>query len=125
MPRGDFPPSEGDFPPIGAVLDAVRPSTSLPTWVRVGPLMRRNNGTVLHGQLPGFLGAQHGPFVVRRSGDLPESAVPAVEAARFDRRFELLDPLEKRFAEQIGGSASIPPGWQPRSQRAAPVVCAP
>src|SRR5262249_19773570 len=43
---GDFPPSSGDFPPIGAVLDSIRPTTAkLPTWVRVGPLMRRNNGT--------------------------------------------------------------------------------
>jgi hypothetical protein len=65
--RGDFPPSESDFPPIGAVLDAVRPAEALPTWVRVGPLMRRNNGTVLHGQLPGFLGAQRSSFVVDQS----------------------------------------------------------
>ncbi|MGH7128541.1 MAG: DUF1501 domain-containing protein, partial [Planctomycetaceae bacterium] len=58
--RGDFPPSNTDFPPFGAVLDAIRPARgALPTWVRVGPLMRRNNGTVLHGQLPGFLGAAH------------------------------------------------------------------
>ena len=65
--RGDFPPTESDFPPIGAVLDAVRPAEALPTWVRVGPLMRRNNGTVLHGQLPGFLGAQRSSFVVDQS----------------------------------------------------------
>jgi hypothetical protein len=63
--RGDFPPSDTDFPPFGAVLDAVRPATdALPTWVRVGPLMRRSNGTVLHGQLPGLLGGKHAPFVV-------------------------------------------------------------
>ena len=63
--RGDFPPSEGDFPPFGAVLDSVRPASgSLPTWVRIGPLMRRSNGTVLHGQLPGFLGGKHASFVV-------------------------------------------------------------
>jgi hypothetical protein len=65
VPRKDFPPSSNDFPPFGAVLDAVRPSgSSLPTWVRVGPLMRRNNGTVLHGQIPGFLGPKHASFVV-------------------------------------------------------------
>ena len=63
--RGDFPPSETDFPPVGAVLDAVRPARGvLPTWVRIGPLMRRSNGTVLHGQLPGFLGAKHAHFAV-------------------------------------------------------------
>ena len=63
--RGDFPPSATDFPPVGAVLDAVQPAVGdLPTWVRVGPLMRRNNGTTLHGQLPGLLGARHSSFVV-------------------------------------------------------------
>ena len=63
--RGDFPPSDSDFPPFGAVLDAVRPAKgSLPTWVRIGPLMRRSNGTVLHGQSPGFLGGKHASFVV-------------------------------------------------------------
>ena len=36
----------------------------LPTWVQVGPLMRRSNGTVLHGQLPGFLGSRHSPLAV-------------------------------------------------------------
>jgi len=62
---GDFPPSDSDFPPFGAVLDSVRPAAgSLPTWVRIGPLMRRSNGTVLHGQLPGFLGGKHAGFVV-------------------------------------------------------------
>jgi hypothetical protein len=56
--KGDFPPSPTDFPPFGAVLDQLRPSRQLPTWVQVGPLMRRNNGTVLHGQAAGFLGTK-------------------------------------------------------------------
>jgi hypothetical protein len=64
-PEQDFPPAETDFPPFGAVLNAIRPTTQpLPTWVRVGPLMRRSNGTVLHGQLPGFLGRAQSSFVV-------------------------------------------------------------
>jgi uncharacterized protein (DUF1501 family) len=62
--RGDFPPSATDFPPFGAVLDHLRPARRLPTWVQVGPLMRRNNGTVLHGQVPGFLGNRHAPLVI-------------------------------------------------------------
>ena len=62
---GDFPPAPTDYPPHGAVLSAIRPTQSgLPTWVRVGPLMRRGNGTVLHGQLPGLLGNRHASFVV-------------------------------------------------------------
>ncbi len=62
--RGDFPPSATDFPAFGAVLDTLRPARQLPTWVQVGPLMRRANGTVLHGQSPGFLGSRHGPLVI-------------------------------------------------------------
>jgi hypothetical protein len=62
---GDFPPSSTDFPPVGAVLDTIRPTDAqLPTWVRVGPLMRRNNGTVIHGQTPGLLGDRHASFVI-------------------------------------------------------------
>src|SRR5438552_4081946 len=62
--KGDFPPSPTDFPPFGAVLNHLRPAGKLPTWVQVGPLMRRNNGTVLHGQSPGFLGLRHSPLVI-------------------------------------------------------------
>jgi hypothetical protein len=62
--RGDFPPSPTDFPPFGAVLDYLRKGGKLPTWVQVGPLMRRNNGTVLHGQVPGLLGPRHSPLVI-------------------------------------------------------------
>src|SRR5437764_913312 len=56
--RDDFPPSPTDFPPFGAVLDRLRPPAKLPAWVQVGPQMRRANGTVLHGQSPGFLGGK-------------------------------------------------------------------
>jgi Protein of unknown function (DUF1501) len=64
LKRDDFPPSPSDFPPFGAVLDRLRPARKLPTWVQVGPLMRRDNGTVLHGQSPGFLGTKHSPLVI-------------------------------------------------------------
>ncbi len=76
---GDFPPSSNDFPPVGAVLDAVQPTAAkLPTWVRVGPLMRRNNGTILHGQTPGFLGERHASFVVDQSLVAPDVRIDAV-----------------------------------------------
>jgi hypothetical protein len=60
--RGDFPPAPTDFPLVGAVQNALRKPGPLPTWVQVGPLMRRANGTVLHGQLPGFLGPGTAPW---------------------------------------------------------------
>src|SRR5438874_4261238 len=71
--KGDFPPSPTDFPPFGAVLNHLRPAGALPTWVQVGPLMRRNNGTALHGQIPGFLGTRHAPLAIDQ--DLRATAV--------------------------------------------------
>jgi hypothetical protein len=100
--RGDFPPSPNDFPPFGAVLDQLRPSRQLPTWVQVGPLMRRNNGTVLHGQSPGFLGARHSPLVVNQ--DLLPDQVrieavapsPDVPLLRLTGRRDLLKQIDKQ-----------------------------
>ena len=80
--RGDFPPSPTDFPAVGAALDMRRASARLPTWVQVGPTMTRNNGTVLHGQSAGFLGATHGPLLVDQ--DLTPEGV-RVEAVAPDR----------------------------------------
>jgi hypothetical protein len=80
--RGDFPPSSTDFPALGAALDRLRPPDRLPTWVQVGPTMTRFNGTVLHGQSPGFLGAAHGPLVIDQ--DLTPDRV-VVEAVAPDR----------------------------------------
>ena len=96
-PETDFPPSATDFPPFGAVLDSLRsPPSGLPSWVRVGPLMRRNNGTVLHGQLPGFLGSAHASFDVDQEllGDSVRvralEAAPDLTALRLAARRDLL-----------------------------------
>jgi hypothetical protein len=100
FPDNDFPPSASDFPPFGAVLDKVRPAEGLPTWVRVGPLMRRNNGTVLHGQLPGFLGAAHASFDVDQELLAEDVKIQAVERAagltpiRLSGRRDLLTQFE-------------------------------
>lgn len=96
-PRRDFPPSGKDFPPFGAVRGKVAPASgNLPAWVRVGPLMRRNNGTVLHGQLPGFLGAQYASFNVDQDLLPDDVTIEAVQSAeeltplRLDARRDLL-----------------------------------
>src|SRR5262245_17955392 len=101
-PETDFPPAATDFPPFGAVLDRVRPAArDLPTWVRVGPLMRRNNGTVLHGQLPGFLGAGHTSFDVDQELLPKDVRIQAVERAagltalRMTGRRDLLEQFEE------------------------------
>jgi hypothetical protein len=100
--RDDFPPSPNDFPSVGAVLDTIRPSSHLPTWVQVGPLMRRNNGTILHGQSPGFLGSGHNPLVidqdllppdVRVEAVTPDSEVPQM---RIVSRRNLLDQVDEQ-----------------------------
>lgn len=100
---GDFPPAPDHFPPIGAVLDAIRPAKgNLPTWVRVGPLMRRNNGTVLHGQTPGLLGETHASFVVDQPLLSDKVRIQAIErnpdltAIRLSARRDLL----RQFDEQ-------------------------
>jgi len=110
--RGDFPPSDTDFPPFGAVLDHLqRNSQTLPSWVRVGPLMRRSNGTVLHGQLPGFLGAGNSSFAVDQSllGDdvSVESVRPADELnpIRLQSRRDLLREFDGE-RQRLHGVAS-------------------
>ncbi len=100
--RGDFPPSPADFPPFGAVLSQRRSAAALPTWVQVGPLMRRNNGTVLHGQLPGFLGLRYSPFAVDQDllpADVRIAATasnPDVPILRLTDRGRLLDQVEQQ-----------------------------
>jgi hypothetical protein len=104
--RGDFPPSITDFPPFGAVLSRLRePDRSrdlarrLPAWVQIGPLMRRNNGTILHGQSPGFLGSRYSPLAVDQDllpGDVHIGAVasdPDVPVLRLSDRGRLLEQV--------------------------------
>ncbi len=100
--RGDFPPSAADFPPFGAVVNQLRPGRSLPTWVQVGPTMRRNNGTILHGQFPGFLGIRKSPLAVDQyllPADVRIEAVspdPSVPVLRLTDRGRLLDQVERQ-----------------------------
>lgn len=111
--RGDFPPSETDFPHYGAVLDHLRhehsplrvtrsdtQSASLPTWVQLGPVMTRSNRTVLHGQSPGFLGRRHSPLTVDRdflAADVEDEAItPRVGVERLKDRQSLLGELQSQ-----------------------------
>jgi hypothetical protein len=100
--RGDFPPSPTDFPPFGAVLNSLRPPGRLPTWVQVGPLMRRNNGTVLHGQSPGFLGTRYSPLVIDQDLRPASVRIDAVSGQddvpllRLNGRRQLLDQIESQ-----------------------------
>jgi uncharacterized protein (DUF1501 family) len=122
--RGDFPPSPMDFPPFGAVLGSLRKPGRLPTWVQVGPLMRRANGTVLHGQLPGFLGTRHAPLAIDQ--DLRASAVriaavsasPELSVSRLGGRQRLLKQIDdqRRLLDQVALARSLD-GYQQRAFR--------
>lgn len=120
-PQTDFPPAATDFPAFGAVLDHIRPHTgSLPSWVRLGPLMRRSNGTTLHGQLPGFLGAKHGHFAVDqvlRKDDVRIKAIqPASEltASRVGSRQSLLREIDdqRRAIDKSASAANLDEFYQ-------------
>ncbi len=109
--RGDFPPSVNDFPCFGAVVDHVRGSGgTLPNWVRLGPLMHRSNGTVLHGQLPGFLGDTHNPFIVdqdlRGEAVQVEAVEPRIGIERLRGRQQLLASLDDQRRKLDAAAAS-------------------
>jgi hypothetical protein len=100
--RGDFPPSPTDFPPFGAVLNSLRKPGKLPTWVQIGPLMRRFNGTILHGQLPGFLGRQHSPLAIDQELLSPKVRIgavvpdPGLSVSRLTDRRQLLTTIDSQ-----------------------------
>ncbi|MBY0232585.1 MAG: DUF1501 domain-containing protein [Gemmataceae bacterium] len=112
--RGDFPPSQDDFPPFGAVLDSLRKPGPLPAWVQVGPLMRRFNGTILHGQSPGFLGARHAPLSLDRDR---RAVRPEVSVSRLEGRRRLLERIDaqRRLLDQA--EAQSLDGYQKRAMR--------
>jgi hypothetical protein len=127
--RGDFPPSPTDFPAIGAVLDRIRPARALPTWVQLGPTMRRANGTVLHGQSPGFLGGRHAPLVIDQDLSGPDTRIeavtadPLVPALRLERRRDLLAQIDdqRRALDQAAGVRTL----DAYQQRALTLLTAP
>lgn len=120
--RGDFPPAPTDFPPVGAVQSDLRKPGPLPTWVQVGPLMRRANGTVLHGQIPGFLGGRHGPLVIDQdlqADDVRIAAVapdPELSIPRVMDRQALLKQLDgQRRTLDHAAEVRILDGYQQRA----------
>ncbi|MFO0950147.1 MAG: DUF1501 domain-containing protein [Isosphaeraceae bacterium] len=120
--RGDFPPSPTDFPSVGAVVDRVRPTRGLPTWVQVGPTMTRSNGTVLHGQSPGFLGAAHNPLLIDQDLTAERVSVDAVSpdgtvsAGRFASRRTLLERFDdQRRAIELASNERTFDGYQRRA----------
>ena len=134
--QGDIPPSSTDFPPFGAVLDHLRSrgdipvhlrKDNLPTWVQVGPLMRRANGTVLHGQRPGFLGPEHSAFAVNEdllSLDVKVQAVtPQLPVLRMRARQSLLAQVDSQ--QRALGAAAETENLDHYYQRAFQILTSP
>jgi uncharacterized protein (DUF1501 family) len=53
---------------------------------------------------PGFLGVQHGPFVIPRAGGMPDNVAPTTDEPRFENRLRLLDSMEDDFAKRSGSA---------------------
>lgn len=120
-PQTDFPPTATDFPPFGAVIDSLRRGeTDALRWVRIGPLMRRNNGTVLHGQLPGFLGTKHSHFAIDQDFLADDVQVKAIELAdglsprRLQGRRGLLQQIdgERRLLDEVADTGRLSPFYE-------------
>ena len=53
---------------------------------------------------PGFLGVQHGPFVIPRAGGMPDNVAPTTDQTRFENRLRLLDGMDEEFAKRSGSA---------------------
>ncbi len=84
-------------PSLGGWLSKSRPdvsSSGLPSFISLG-------GPSFSA---GFLGVEHGPFVVPKAGVMPANTAPpaGVDPARFDARLSLLDAAEVDFFRRTG-----------------------
>lgn len=102
--------SPGNFPPFGSVMSKLRPSSNnLPSFVHVGEIMSNNNFDI-PGELAGFLGGAHDPFVTgdpslpgyRTPGLTPQ---PALSLNRLHRRDDLLNQLDRTLG-RLGDDAA-------------------
>ncbi len=84
-------------PEIGAMIAKYceNPENDLPSFVKIG------SRSGIYGA--GYLGPQFEPFVVSDNGQLPGFATPSVTPDIQDRRGDLLNFMEQRFAEQRPG----------------------
>lgn len=73
-------------------LGRARVASELPAFVSL-------DGTS-HGA--GFFGVEHGPFIVRNAGAMPDDLASTVDARRFDARRVLLAEMDRDFALRTG-----------------------
>ncbi len=76
----------------GWMSEELGPSGDLPTFISLGG----------PSATAGFLGAQHGPFIVQSAVEAPQNVAraPAVGPARFEKRRATLEKMEAHFAAE-------------------------
>lgn len=94
MHTGYTPNPTVEHPAMGAWLSAKLGATKsgLPAFVSL-------NGPSASA---GFLGVQHGPFIVPRAGGMPDNIASTTSEERFQRRLGLLDSMDDEFAKRTG-----------------------
>jgi hypothetical protein len=97
MHTGYHPGERFPHPEVGAMIAKYceNPESDLPSFVKIG------SKSGAYGA--GYLGPQYEPFVTDDDGKLPGFANPSVSPEIMGRRGELLNFMEKRFAEQCSG----------------------
>jgi hypothetical protein len=90
---GYLPTTTVQFPSLGALVahEIGDPACELPSFVRIG-------GRGGSGRDGGLLGAQFDPFEMNNPGTPPTNTRPTTDAARYQRRLDLLQRLEADFA---------------------------
>jgi hypothetical protein len=97
MHTGYHPSERFPHPEAGAMIAKYceNPESDLPSFVKIG------GQSGIYGA--GYLGPQYEPFVVEEDGRVPNFVNPSVGTEIQERRGELLNFMEQRFAEQRKG----------------------
>lgn len=91
---GNLPQETVTYPTLGAVASKEWPAGDLPVFVAAGGHLE-----------PGFLGLEHAPFTVNPDNPADTLAVPEEMKARFAKRLELLESLDRGFGARSDAAA--------------------
>ena len=75
--------------------------SELPAFVTIDAGFDKGNGGRLYRSVPAYLGTRHAPLAVRDPNKGLENLTTAVQDAEVDRRLELLQRSERRFAKGL------------------------
>ena len=116
--HGYLPLGGVKFPTLGAnVAQQIGAASSqLPSYVRIGGRLANAGGG-------GFLGVQYDPLILQSARRPPENTKPYTGRARYERRLQLLDAIQKGFARSAG--ARVVADQRKLAQRAADMILSP